>query len=146
MFAPVPAPWPADCPGHAARALDAVKATAGWEPAEVNPDSTPRLPIKLPKRYVKLLRDIRAAVGWYGEAEGGKVWLEAPQSQPQADARARALIELEMRLNFWGAAADGVPEEAKAEACYEIAMGHNALDEGPLTIILSYLQKGDHEN
>ena len=40
-----------------------------------------------------------------------------------------------MRLNFWGAAADGVPEEAKAEACYEIAMGHNALDEGPLTII-----------
>ena len=56
--------------------LDAVKAAAGWEPAEVKPDSTPRLPIKLPKRYVKLLRDIRAAVGWYGEAEGGKVWLE----------------------------------------------------------------------
>ena len=50
--------------------------------------------------------------------------------------------------SVWGAAADtdGVPEEAKAEACYEIAMGHNALDEGPLTIILSYLQKGDHEN
>jgi len=38
VFAPVPAPWPADRPGHAARALDAVKATAGWEPAEVNPD------------------------------------------------------------------------------------------------------------
>ena len=39
-----------------------------------------------------------------------------------------------------------VPEEAKAEACYEAAMGHYALDEGPLTIILSYLQKEDHEN
>lgn len=142
----MPAPWPADRPGHAARALDAVKATAGWEPAEVKPDGTPRPPRKLPKRYVKLLRDIQAAVSWYGEAEGGKVWLEAPQSQAQADARARALMELERLLNFWGAAANGIPEEAKAEACYEVAMGELELNEGPLTIILSYLQKEDHEN
>ena len=73
VFAPVPAPWPADRPGHAARALDAVKATAGWEPAEVKPDGTPRPPRKLPKRYVKLLRDIQAAVSWYGEAESRRL-------------------------------------------------------------------------
>ena len=95
---------------------------------------------------VNLLRDIRAAVDWYGGAEGGRIWLEAPQSQPQADARARALIELEHLLSFWGAAADGIPEEARAEACYEVAMGHNGLNEGAVAIIQSYLQKEDHEN
>ena len=146
VFAPVPAPWPADRYLHAARALDAVKATAGWEPTAMKPDGTPRPPRKLPKRYVNLLRDIRAAVDWYGGAEGGRIWLEAPQSQPQADARARALIELEHLLSFWGAAADGSTEDVRAEACYEIAMGDEPLDEGPVAIILSYLQKEDHEN
>ena len=38
------------------------------------------------------------------------MWLERPQCKTQADARARALIELEMLLNFWGAAADGEPQ------------------------------------
>ena len=85
VFAPVPAPWPADRFGHAARALDAVKATAGWEPTEMKPDGTPRPPRKLPKRYVNLLRDIRAAVDWYGGAQGGRIWLEAPQSQPHGE-------------------------------------------------------------
>ena len=49
-------------------------------------------------------------------------------------------------LKFWGAAADGMPENLKAEACYEVAMGDVELDEGPMGIILSYLQKEDHEN
>ena len=112
----------------------------------MKPDGTPRPPRKLPKRYVNLLRDIRAAVDFYGGVFEGRIMLEAPQSQPQADARARALIELEHLLSFWGAAADGIPEEARAEACYEVAMGHNGLDEGPVAIIQSYLQKEDHEN
>ena len=111
-----------------------------------------------PKRYknVRLLRDIRFAIDWAkavpegGSAgaalEGGKVWLERPQCQSQADARACALIELEMLLNFWVAAADGMPENLKAGVCSEVAMGDVELDEGPVGIILSYLQKEDHEN
>ena len=55
-------------------------------------------------------------------------------------------IELEMLLNFWGAAADGMPENLKAEACYEVAMGDVELDEGPVGIIMSYLHKENHEN
>ena len=51
------------------------------------------------------------------------MWLERPSCKSQADARARALIELEMLLNFWGAAADGMPESDKAGVCYEVAMG-----------------------
>jgi hypothetical protein len=140
-------------PGSA-QALDAVKATAGWEPAEAKADGTPQPPKPLPKRYVRLLRDTRAAIdrakaegGTAGAAlEGGKVWLERPGCKSQADARARALIELEMLLNFWGAAADGMPENLKAEACYEVAMGDVELDEGPVGIIMSYLHKEDHEN
>ena len=69
-----------------------------------------------------------------------------PRRKSQADARARALIELEMLLNFWGAAADGMPENLKAEACYEVAMGDVELDEGPVGIIMPYLHKEDHEN
>jgi hypothetical protein len=153
-FARVPGQWPSDRPGHAAQALDAVKATAGWEPAEAKADGTPQPPKPLPKRYVRLLRDTRAAIdrakaegGTAGAAlEGGKVWLERPGCKSQADARARALIELEMLLNFWGAAADGMPENLKAEACYEVAMGDVELDEGPVGIIMSYLHKEDHEN
>ena len=34
-------------------------------------------------------------------------------------------------INFWGAVADGMPENLKAEACYEVAMGDVELDEGP---------------
>jgi hypothetical protein len=74
------------------------------------------------------------------------VWLEWPRCQSQADACARAPIELEMLLNFWGAAVDGMPKSLKAEACYEVAMGSVGLDEGPVGIILSYLQKEDHKN
>ena len=112
----------------------------------MKPDGTPRPPRKLPKRYVNLLRDIRAAVDFYGGVFEGRIMLEAPQSQPQADARARALIELEHLLNFWGAAADGVPEEARARTCYGIAMGELDLAKGPVDIVMSYLQKEDHEN
>jgi hypothetical protein len=151
-FARVPAPWPSDRPGHAAQALDAVKATAGWEPAEVSryADGTPR-PLKpLPKRYVRLLRDIRAATEWAKVATPpwpwGKVWLERPDCKSQADARARALIELQMLLNFWGAAADGMPESDIAGVCYEVAMGDVELDQGPMNIIMSYLHKEDREN
>ena len=39
-----------------------------------------------------------------------------------------------------------MPENHEAGACYEVAMGDVELDEGPLGIILSYLQKEDHEN
>ena len=151
-FARVPAPWPSDRPGHAAQALDAVKATAGWEPAEVSryADGTPRPPKPLPKRYVRLLRDIRAAIEWAKTATPpwpwGKVWLERPDCKSQADARARALIELQMLLNFWGAAADGMPESDIAGVCYEVAMGDVELDQGPMNIIMSYLHKEDREN
>ena len=151
-FARVPAPWPSDRPGHAAQALDAVKATAGWEPAEVSryADGTPRPPKPLPKRYVRLLRDIRAASEWAKVATPpwpwGKVWLERPDCKSQADARARALIELQMLLNFWGAAADGMPESDIAGVCYEVAMGDVELDQGPMNIIMSYLHKEDREN
>ena len=55
-------------------------------------------------RFAPAVRPAGAAL------EGGKVWLERPQCKTQADARARALIELEMLLNFWGAAADGEPQ------------------------------------
>ena len=64
----------------------------------------------------------------------------------QADARARALIELQMLLNFWGAAADGMPESDIAGVCYEVAMGDVELDQGPMNIIMSYLHKEDREN
>ena len=63
-----------------------------------------------------------------------------------SDARARALIELQMLLNFWGAAADGMPESDIAGVCYEVAMGDVELDQGPMKIIMSYLHKEDHEN
>ena len=46
--------------------------------------------------------------------------LERPGCKSQADARAHALIELEMLLNFWGAAVDGMPENFKAPVCYEV--------------------------
>ena len=48
----------------------------------------------------------------------------------------------------WGRykAADGMPENLKAEACYEVAMGDVELDEGPVGIIMSYLHKENHEN
>ena len=89
---------------------------------------------------MRLLRDIRAAIEWAKVATPpwpwGKVWLERPDCKSQADARARALIELEMLLNFWGAAADGMPESDIAGVCYE----------GPMNIIMSYLHKEDHEN
>ena len=49
-------------------------------------------------------------------------------------------------INFWGAVADGMPENLKAEACYEVAMGDVELDEGPMGIIMPYLHKEDHEN
>ena len=49
-------------------------------------------------------------------------------------------------INFWGAVADGMPENLKAEACYEVAMGDVELDEGPVGIIMSYLHKEGHEN
>ena len=149
-FARVPGQWPSDRPGHAAQALDAVKATAGWEPAEAKADGTPQPPKPLPKRYVRLLRDIRAATEWAKVATPpwpwGKVWLERPDCKSQADARARALIELQMLLNFWGAAADGMPESDIAGVCYEVAMGDVELDQGPMNIIMSYLHKEDREN
>ena len=43
-------------------------------------------------------------------------------------------------------AVDGMPESLKADACYEVAMGSVGLAEGPVGIILSYLQKEDHKN
>ena len=39
-----------------------------------------------------------------------------------------------------------MPENLKAEACYEVAMGDVELDEGPVGIIMPYLHKEDHEN
>ena len=34
----------------------------------------------------------------------------------------------------------------KQDGCYDVAMGDVELDEGPVSIILSYLHKEDHEN
>jgi len=39
-----------------------------------------------------------------------------------------------------------MPENLKAEACYEVAMGDVELDEGPVGIIMSYMHKEGHEN
>ena len=64
-----------------------------------------------------------------------------PHCKSQVDARARALIELQMLLNFWGAALDGKPESYMAGVCYEVAMGDVDLDQGPMKIIMSYLHK-----
>jgi hypothetical protein len=82
---------------------------------------------------------------------GSEVWLERPgvgRAIPRPTARARALIELEMLLKFWGA--------APRTACRRASRPRRAtrwpwatsieLDEGPVGIILSYLQKEDHEN
>ena len=35
---------------------------------------------------------------------------------------------------------------ARKDGCYDVAMGDVELDEGPVSIILSYLHKEDHEN